>query len=68
MLAAGFIKPIQHSHWLSNIVQVKKKNVQIRCCVDFRNLNRMPKGRIPIAKNGFIDRFCSRECHVFIHG
>ena len=26
--------------WLSNIVPVKKKNGQIRCCVDYRNLNR----------------------------
>ena len=51
MLAAGFIKPIQHSHWLSNIVQVKKKNVQIRCCVDFRNLNRVcPKDEFPLPK------------------
>ena len=40
LLAAGFIKPIQHPHWLSNIVLVKKKNGQIRCCVDFRNLNK----------------------------
>ena len=39
MLAAGFIKPIQHPRWLSNITLVKKKNGQIRCCVDFRNLN-----------------------------
>ena len=41
MLAAGFIKPIQHPHWLSNIIPVKKKNGQIRCCVDFRNLNKV---------------------------
>ena len=40
MLAAGFITPTQHPCWLSNIVLVKKKNGQIRCCVDFRNLNR----------------------------
>ena len=26
LLAVGFIKPIQHPHWLSNIVPVKKKN------------------------------------------
>ena len=26
LLAAGFIKPIQHPRWLSNIVLVKKKN------------------------------------------
>ena len=41
MLAAGFIKPIQHLCWLSNIVPVKKMNGQIRCCVNFRNLNRV---------------------------
>ena len=29
LLAAGFIKPIQHPKWLSNIVSVKKKNGQI---------------------------------------
>ena len=40
LLAAGFIKPIQHPRWLSNIVPVKKKNGQIRCCVDFKNLNK----------------------------
>ena len=39
LLAAGFIKPIQHPCWLSNIVPVKK-NGQIRCCVDFRNLKK----------------------------
>ena len=36
LLTARFIKPIQHPRWLSNIVPVKKKNGQIRCCVDFR--------------------------------
>ena len=41
MLAAGFIKPIQYPHWLSNIMPIKKKNDQIRCCVDFRNLNKV---------------------------
>ena len=40
LLAAGFIKLIQHPRWLSNIVPVKKKNGQIRCCVDFKNLNK----------------------------
>ena len=40
LLSAGFINPIQHLWWLSNIVPVKKKNGQIRCCVDFCNLNK----------------------------
>uniref|UniRef100_A0A2N9FFM0 RNA-directed DNA polymerase n=1 Tax=Fagus sylvatica TaxID=28930 RepID=A0A2N9FFM0_FAGSY len=49
LLSAGFIKPIQHPWWLSNIVPVKKKNGQIRCCVDFRNLNKAcPKDEFPL--------------------
>uniref|UniRef100_A0A2N9FYK3 RNase H type-1 domain-containing protein n=1 Tax=Fagus sylvatica TaxID=28930 RepID=A0A2N9FYK3_FAGSY len=49
LLVAGFIKPIQHPRWLSNIVPVKKKNRQIRCCVDFRNLNKAcPKDEFPL--------------------
>ena len=49
LLVAGFIKPIQHPKWLSNIIPVKKKNGQIRCCVDFRNPNRVcPKDEFPL--------------------
>jgi hypothetical protein len=49
LLTAGFIKPIQHPRWLSNIVPVKKKNGQIRCCVDFLNLNKAcPKDEFPL--------------------
>ncbi|XP_072084691.1 uncharacterized protein [Arachis hypogaea] len=40
LLAAKFVKPIQHPSWLANIVPVKKKNGQIRCCVDFRDLSK----------------------------
>ena len=35
----GIIKPIRHSSWVSNLVRVRKKNGDIRLCVDFRNLN-----------------------------
>ena len=49
LLSAGFIKPIQHPRWLSNIVPVKKKNGQIWYCVDFRNLNKAcPKDEFPL--------------------
>ena len=41
LLAEGFIKPIKHSQWLLNIVPVKKMNAKIRCCVDFRDLNKI---------------------------
>jgi len=36
---AGIIVPIRHSTWVSNLVPVRKKNGDIRLCVDFRNLN-----------------------------
>jgi hypothetical protein len=50
LLAASFIKPIQHPRWLSNIVPIKKKNGKIRCCVDFRNLNKAcPKDEFPLS-------------------
>ena len=71
LLASGFIKPIQHPQWLSNIVLLRKKNWQIRCFVDFRNLNRAcPKDKFSlpnmdllidsVARNAmfsFMDRF-----------
>uniref|UniRef100_A0A2N9GSP5 Uncharacterized protein n=1 Tax=Fagus sylvatica TaxID=28930 RepID=A0A2N9GSP5_FAGSY len=63
-------KPV-HPLWLSNIVPVKKKNGQIRCCVNFRNLNKScPKDEFPLpnvdllidsaaghAMFSFVDRF-----------
>ena len=55
LLAAGFIKPIQHPKWLSNVVPVKKKNSQICCCVDFRNLNKAcPKDEFPLPNIDFL--------------
>ena len=49
LLTAGFIKPFMHLKWLSNIVSVKKKNGQIRCCVNFQNLNKAcPKDEFPL--------------------
>ena len=35
----GFIREVQYPEWIANIVPVKKKNGQIRVCVDFRDLN-----------------------------
>ena len=39
MLKERIIYPIHHSTWIENIVLVRKKNGEIRICVDFRNLN-----------------------------
>ena len=62
MLAVGFIKPIQHPCWLSNIVPVKKKNRQIRCCVDFRNLNKVClKDKFPLPNMDLLIDFAARS-------
>ncbi|KAL6178882.1 hypothetical protein ACLB2K_050399 [Fragaria x ananassa] len=49
LLACGFIKPIKHRTWLANIVPVKKKNGQVRVCIDYRDLNKAcPKDEFPL--------------------
>ena len=49
LLACGFIKPIKHPTWLANIVPVKKKNGQVRVCIDYRDLNKAcPKDEFPL--------------------
>lgn len=39
MLKVRIIYPIHHSTWVANIGPIKKKNREIRICVDFCNLN-----------------------------
>lgn len=60
LLAAGFIKLIQHPKWLSNIVPVKKKNGQIQCCVDefsLLNIKLLINSAAWSAMFSFMDRF-----------
>ena len=40
LLDAKIIVPLKYSSWVENLVPVKKKNGEIRLCVDFHNLNR----------------------------
>lgn len=39
LIEASFIREVKYPTWIANIVPVKKKNGQIRVCVDFRDLN-----------------------------
>jgi hypothetical protein len=43
LLDAQIIVPLRYSEWVANLVSVRKKNGEIRLCVDFRNLNRSSK-------------------------
>ena len=40
LLDDKIIFKVRHSEWVSNLVPVQKKSIEIRLCVDFRNLNR----------------------------
>jgi hypothetical protein len=53
LLQAQIIVPLRYSEWVANLVPVRKKNGEIRLCVDFRNLNRSSwKDNYPFAKDG----------------
>ncbi|GKV48228.1 hypothetical protein SLEP1_g55054 [Rubroshorea leprosula] len=39
LLQAGFIRRVEYSEWVSNLVLVKKPNGKWRMCIDFTNLN-----------------------------
>ncbi|GKV04930.1 hypothetical protein SLEP1_g17015 [Rubroshorea leprosula] len=39
LIEAGFIREVYYPSWIVNIVPVRKKNGQLRVCVDFRDLN-----------------------------
>jgi hypothetical protein len=43
LLDAQIIVPLRYSEWVANLVPVRKKNGEIRLCVDFKNLNRSSK-------------------------
>eukprot|EP00253_Pinus_taeda_P020675 PITA_20675 len=40
MLDAKITFPVRHTRWVANLVPVRKKNGDIRLCIDFRNLNK----------------------------
>jgi ribonuclease HI len=51
LLDAQIIIPLRYSDWVANLVPVRKKNGEIRLCVDFRNLNRCSrKDNYPLPK------------------
>jgi len=48
---AKIIVSLRFSKWVANLVSVRKKNGEIRLCVDFRNLNRVSlKDNYPLPK------------------
>ena len=46
---------LRFSKWLANLVPVRKKNAEIRLCVNFRNLNKVSlKDNYPLPKMNHI--------------
>ena len=51
MFEEKIIVALRHSKWLANVVPARKKNGEIKICIDFRNLNRVSlKDNYPLAK------------------
>ncbi|XP_019157968.1 PREDICTED: uncharacterized protein LOC109154689 [Ipomoea nil] len=70
LIEAGFIREVKYPTWISNIVPVRKKNGQIRVCVDFRDLNvACPKDdfSLPITEL-MIDAVTGHEIMSFMDG
>jgi hypothetical protein len=55
LLEEKIIVPLRYSKWVENLVPIRKKNREIRLCVNFRNLNRCSlKENYPLPKMDYI--------------
>ncbi|PKI52259.1 hypothetical protein CRG98_027357 [Punica granatum] len=46
---AGFLKICNYSEWVANIVLVEKKDLRVRFCIEYRDLNKAsPKNNFPL--------------------
>lgn len=70
LIEVGFIREVKYPTWISNIVPVRKKNCQIRVCVDFRDLNNAcPKDEFPLPiAELMIDATTGHEALSFMYG
>ena len=49
LIKAGFICEVKYLTWITNIVPIRKKNGQLRVCMDFQDLNdAWPKDVFPL--------------------
>jgi hypothetical protein len=49
LLAARFVKEIQHPDWIANLILIPKKNGKWRICLDYMSLNKAcPKDPFPL--------------------
>jgi hypothetical protein len=51
LLAAGFLKEVQHSDWIINPVLILKKSGKWQMCLDYTSLNKAcPKDPFPLPR------------------
>ncbi|KAA0043322.1 uncharacterized protein E6C27_scaffold110G002330 [Cucumis melo var. makuwa] len=70
LIEVGFIREVKYPTWIANIVPVRKKNGQLRVCVDFRDLNNAcPKDDFPLPiMEIMIDATSGHEALSFMDG
>lgn len=67
MLDAHIIVPLRYSNWVANLVHIRKKNGEIRLCVDFQNLNKSSlKDNYPLPKMDFLLQNISSSNRTFV--
>ena len=60
-IESKIIFPIKYTSWVANLVPIRKKNGDLRLCVDFRDLNRVSlKDRHPLPSMEKILQYMSR--------
>jgi hypothetical protein len=65
LLDSQIIVPLRNSKWVSNLVPVRKRNGEIKLCVDFRNLNKISKkDNYPLPKMEHILQRVTRESKI----
>ena len=70
LMEVGFIRSIDYSKWMANIVLMKKPIGEIRVCIDFRDLNKAcPKDDFPFSNiDMIIDSLVVYEMLSFMDG
>ncbi|XP_071909818.1 uncharacterized protein [Coffea arabica] len=70
LIETGFIREVKYPTWISSIVPMRKKNGQIRICVDFRDLNEAcPKNDFPLPITELtVDATIGHEMLSFLDG
>ena len=69
-LSVGFLTAIAYSNWVANIVLVLKKDVKVRMCINYRDLNQAcPKDNFPLPHiDTLIDYTVTNMCFSFMDG